>query len=256
MIVLSVANQKGGVGKTTTSIELGVSLAKKNKRVLLLDFDQQANLSKYVGADLESASIYEVLHGNVPIMNAIQHVAHLDILTASSKLSLADREFIGNDDVFLLADLCDVLKENDAYDIIIIDNGPTRNVLLTMSYIASDYLLVPTECDDGSLDGILAIDQDLRKLRDGKRSYTKAQILGFILTKNEKTVMHHEANEELIKIAQMINKDAFVLPVRKSIAASEAKTVHQSLQDYEAWSNPAIDYRKIADWILEYLQKK
>ena len=96
-------------------------------------------------ADFSKPSIYDVLHADASYEDAIQHLEFFDLIPASEKLSRADREFIGKDDGFILADFVDMIR-ND-YDFIFVDNAPSRNILLTMTYIASDYIIIPTECD-------------------------------------------------------------------------------------------------------------
>ena len=135
------------------------------------------------------------------------------------------------------------------YDYILIDNNPGRNVLLTMAYVAADYVIIPTECDSGSLDGIMAINRDIVKLRDGKRPSSHARVMGIILTKFEKTVMHSVAKEELQEVAASLGGDPFIMEVRKAIIVSECKEVKQSLQSYAPNCPPAKNYRKIAEEI-------
>ncbi len=248
-VVISITNQKGGVGKTTTAIELSACLSTLKKRVLLVDFDQQANLSKYVEADLQAPGIYKVLHAEVEISEAIQHLKLFDVITSSDELSKADREFVDNDDFFLLDDVFGFIK--DQYDYIIVDNSPSRNVLLTMAYVASDYVIVPSECDDGAIDGIIAINKDIVKLREGRMKISHAHILGMILTKKEKTTMHALADQDLEDIASQLPVKPFVMHVRKSIVASSAKKMGQSILEFDKSSNPAKDYMAIAKEVIK-----
>lgn len=250
MTTISIANQKGGVGKTTTSIELAASLALENKKVLLVDFDQQCNMTKYVGLDSVNPTINDVLHGDCPISDAIKHLELYDVIPASQALSSADRSFTDAADIFLLQDALEIIKEEYDYDYTIVDNSPARNILLNMAYIASDYVIIPTECDSGSLDGILAVNTDLRKFREGRHAFSKAKIMGFILNKFEKTVMHSESYKELEEIRDAIEPDAFIMTVRKSIVVSETKVIQKSLQEADKYSNPAMDYRKIAKEVI------
>ncbi len=121
-----------------------------------------------------------------------------------------------------------------------------------MMYIASDYVIIPSDCDEGSLDGVADVNEDIVKLRDGKRKYSHAEVLGFILTKYEKTNMHQSTLENLEEIAENLPQQLrpFVLTVRKSIAVSETKKLNMSLQEYSRYSKPAEDYRKIAKAII------
>lgn len=250
MTTIAIANQKGGVGKTTTSIELAASLSTEGKKVLLIDFDQQCNMTKYVGIDSEPPTINEVLHGDSPIADAIRKLDLYDVIPASTALSAADRSFTDAADIFLLQDALEIIRDDYDYNYVIIDNSPARNILLNMAYIASDYVLIPTECDAGSLDGILAVNTDLRKFREGRHAFSKARIMGFILTKYERTTMHSDSYKELEDMRDVIEPDAFIMTVRKSIVASETKVIQKSLQEADKYSKPAIDYRKIAEEVI------
>ena len=246
-IVISIANQKGGVGKTTTSIELAACFQEKGYKTLVIDLDQQANLTRYTAANPAANGIYHVLKGTADIQDAIQHTEEFDVLCASEELSKADKEFGGYRDALTLKK---VLKPvNDIYDFILIDNNPARNRLLDMTYIASDYIIIPAEAEEGSIYGIKAIFKDLKAYKDD--GFADADILGVILTKVEKTGMH-EYGEELIREAlKEEHSDAFLMKVRKSIVANEAKSEGASMQAGKRTSNPAADYRSIAAEILK-----
>lgn len=246
--VISIANQKGGVGKTTSCIEIGAALSDMNKKVLVIDLDQQSNLSKYVEADLTKPSIYSVLNADASVVDAIQHLKWFDVICASQNLSKADKQFVDFDDIFLLSDVLEMIK--DDYDYILIDNSPSRNILLTMNYVASDYVIIPTECDDGALDGISMIHKDILKLKEG-RTHSHSEIIGFLLTKKERTIMHSVAMETIEEYANEINEDAFIIGISKSIITSECKTYRKPLQEHKKYHDIAIEYRNVAKKILE-----
>lgn len=254
--VISVCSQKGGVSKTSTTIELATVLKLKGRRVLVVDYDQQCSLSKNVSADLKSGTIYDVLHADVPVKNAIQRLELFDIIPASESLSRADREFIEDDDVFLLVDILDIVK--DDYDYIFVDNAPSRNKLLTMSYIASDYIVIPTECDESSLDGLVTTEKDVDKLVNGRHRDSHAKILGYILTKNENTLMHQLAYDTLCELANNNPDKPFVMKVRKSIKVSEVKTFHTAASKlYGPKSQQVVkDYYNIVNVILARLESE
>ena len=178
-IVISAVNQKGGTGKTTSIIELSTNLANMEKRVLTIDFDSQVGLTYYIPAKEDAVSIYDVLHGNVSVKDAIQKVNNYDVIIASENLSSADREFTDYDDVFLLKDIVDLVQ--DDYDYILIDTSPSRSILLTMAYIASDYIIVPNLADKGSVKGVEKVYNDLCEMRSKKRHVTNAKIIALLL---------------------------------------------------------------------------
>ena len=250
MNTLAIANQKGGVAKSTSCWEIGSCLSDLGYKVLVIDFDQQSNLTGYVNADKTKPSIYDVLKADKTIEEAIQETEDFDFISASEKLSKADKEFSAPEDIYLLKEVLSFVENQ--YDFTIIDNSPSRNSLLNMSYIAANYMIIPTECDTGSIDGIDAIYGDLKKYR--KLKWTDAQVIGLILTKMENTAMHTLALEQLGEKAKEMEEKPFVMSVRKGIKVSESKLAMQSLQHYDKYSNPAVDYRTITKRILESVE--
>ncbi|MCR5669246.1 MAG: ParA family protein [Lachnospiraceae bacterium] len=249
MKTIAVANQKGGVAKSTTCWEIGTCLKDMGYKVLVIDFDQQSNLTGYVNADRSKPSIYDCLKADASMEDAIQVTEDFDFISASEKLSKADKEFSAPEDIYLLKELLKFIE--DDYDFAIIDNSPSRNSLLNMSYIAADFVIIPTECDTGSIDGIDAIYGDLTKYR--KINWTNAQVAALILTKFENTAMHTLAYEQLEEKSEEMEEHPFVMKVRKGIKVSESKLAMQSLQRYDHYSNPAFDYRDIAKALVERL---
>ncbi len=246
--VIGVINQKGGVGKTTATIELANAIASKKKKVLIMDLDQQGNLSKYVGADESVPTIYDVLQAEKPISDAIQTCGRVDVIASSKELSKSDKEFVEHDDIFLLEDVIDLIKEK--YDVILIDNAPARSTLLTMAYVASDFIVIPAEADDGSIDGVEEVHNDIIKYRQGKRPITEAKISMLILNRYENTIMHQNAKEKLDEKSEEYEDHPLVVTIRKGIAASECKCFKQAILDYDSNSNLATDYNLAAKKLL------
>lgn len=249
--VIGVINQKGGVGKTTCTIELANAVALKKKKVLVIDLDQQGNLSKYVGADISAPTIYEVLQAEKPISEAIQTCGRIDVIISSKELSKADKEFVEHDDIFLLADVIELVK--DKYDVIFIDNAPARSTLLTMSYVASDHIVIPAEADDGSIDGVDEVHNDIIKYRQGKRPITEAKISMLILNRFENTIMHQNAKEKLEEKSDAFSDHPIIATIRKGIAASECKCFKQAVIDYDSNSNLASDYQLAAKKLISQI---
>ena len=247
--IIMIANQKGGVGKTTTAIELCSLLGRENK-VLGIDLDQQRNFSKYAGAKLEAPSIHDVLNAKITVEEAIQKLDEYDVLISSKELAKAGKEFGEMDDIWLLKDIVEELN----YDYIIIDNAPARSPLLMMSYIASDYCIVVTECDSGSLDGIEEVVSDITSLNKRNKN-TNVQILGVLLNKSEKTSLHEIAYEEIGETGKELEIRPFKTVIRKSIVASESKAAMESINKYKPGNNVSVDYRMLLEEILTRIEE-
>lgn len=251
--VIGIANQKGGAGKTTSAIEIANNLAVFEKRVLVIDLDPQMNLSKYVDADLSKPSIYEILHGDVPVLDAIQHIGRIDVIPASENLTKAEREFIGVDDVYLLSDLMEVVP--DDYEYILVDSGPGRNILLNMLYVASDYVIVSCITDDGSMYGVDKIYRDIQQLRNGKRQISHAKILSLIL--NDYHTGWNNDNQKLENLEYLkseMEESPEIYTVRTFTGAKECKTMKMAIMDYDKNSTAAIDFRNLTYDLIEKME--
>jgi len=252
--VISVGTIKGGIGKTTTTIELATVLKNKGKRVLVIDLDENCSLCKNIGANIETnKTSYEVLHGDVNVYDAIQHLKFFDIIVASKSLSMVEKQFIDRDDVYLLADLCDILK--DDYDFIFIDNAPSRSLLLTMTYIAADYIICPAECDDSSTDMIIETERDVEALVNGRNHDSHAKVIGYILNRFQKTNMHYVALEKLEIMASKKKKPPFVAFISQAINASEIKTYHTAISETSKSSKLGRQFYQIAEEILRRVEE-
>lgn len=260
MKVIVVANQKGGVGKTSSAVEIAACLVYEGKKVLFIDLDQQVNSTTYLGLPKVQTvpTSYEVLCGDAPIIESIQRrnfkgVGDIDVIPASEKLSTIEKLFPEAEDVFMLADRIDELDENENinYDYVIIDTNPARDQLLKMSYATSDYAIIPTMSDRGSLDGIVNIYSDIKKFRDGRLPFTQIQVLGLILTRYERSLSYVNAFEDLVSIANAMSEKPFVDKVRKSIAMSDCKDIGVPLLSFDKYNNASLDYKRIAQEIIK-----
>ncbi len=253
MKVIAIATQKGGVGKTTSALELAAAFAQDDKKVLLVDFDQQGNLTDYVGAaEIESEyTVYDILHDAEKTKDAVMKLKLFDFIKSSPELSKADVEFHDSEDVFLLDDALDKVKKK--YDYIIIDNGPQRNKLLQMAYVAADYIIAPCDDTEGGSKGLINVYNDVEKMKKTKVPLSSAEVIGAIVTRYKgQTTINKVAISILEDAMKKINKKGFVMYVRDSVKASEAKYAKMSVQEYSAYNNVAMDYRAIAEAILKY----
>ena len=246
-----VVNQKGGVGKTSTTIEIAATLTENGYRTLVVDLDQQCNISYYTKLNSKiTNTVWEVLNAQCLTNDAIVSGEYYDLLPASKALSKSEVAFTGADAVYCLADVLEDVK-ND-YDYIIIDTNPARNILLNMAYIASDLAVIVTEADKGSIEGLIEIIKDIKAVQESRHIHTNVKIAGFVLNKMENTVMHQLGVQTLEDIKNDEGlEDAFVMCVRKTIKMSECKEHEKPLQAYAHYSDAALDYRKIVDRLVK-----
>ena len=248
--VICVVNQKGGVGKTSTTIEIATVLTDMEYKTLVVDLDQQCNISYYTKLNGEiKNTVWEVLTAQCLTKDAIISGEYYDLLPASKALSKSEVAFTGADAVYCLADVLEDVK--DDYDYIVIDTNPARNILLNMAYIASDLAVIVTEADKGSIEGLLEIIKDIKAMQNSRHIKTSVRIAGFVLNKMENTVMHQLGLETLEEIRKEEGlQDAFVKRVRKTIKMSECKEHEKPLQAYAHFTEAAMDYRKIVSAIV------
>ena len=252
--IISVNNLKGGCNKTGTSIELAACLGNLGKKVLLVDLDQQCNLSDYVDCDMSKPNIEDLIDGDkqIDLNEAIQKKQLFDVICGSTGLSKADRKYIGMDDQYLLADTLDLFK--DQYDYIIIDNQPSRSIIVTMSYVASDYIVIPTEGDDGSIKGVNSVIEDVEALRKSRNHISHAKILAIVLNRFENSTNHKDALYLHETIANNNEDKPIVSTIKKGVVVSEVKTYKTTIQEYSKYHNVAIDFRKLTNAIIERVE--
>lgn len=251
--IFALCSQKGGTAKTSSAIEISTCLSNAGYKTLLIDLDQQCDSTRNSGINSPKNTIHEVFQQECKILDAIHTVEWYDVLPASPALSKADKIYMERDDIYLLKDICEILLNK--YDFIIIDNPPARNILLNMTYIAADYIICPTLSDDNSIRGIIAVEQDLKRLRDSRNKESHAYIIGIILAIYETTNSHKKALQNLKEITNALPGDVFVSTVRKTIKMAEVKTLCMPLQIYEKYNNASLDYQKIAKRIIDIYEE-
>ena len=188
--IIMISVEKGGTGKTTVALEL-CSTFGKDYKVLGIDLDPQMNLTMYAGADEKTGK-------------TLKNVLDADILIEDSMLANASKLYGDADDIYLLKD---ALEDINDYDFIFLDSAPARSPLLYMEYVASDYIIAPTECDDGSIEGLLEIGEDISRFK--KHGQTHVEVLGTLMNKMENTAMHKNSYEDLQTLADKIGGKPF-----------------------------------------------
>jgi chromosome partitioning protein len=250
--IFTVANQKGGVGKTTTAVNLAAALSMGGLKVLVIDLDPQGNASTAFGIDrVANEGIYEVLINDLPMASAVQKVAnfpHLEIIAANSDLAGAEiqlvptvaREFRLQSalQTFLIA------KQNagQRFDYVFIDCPPSLGLLTINALTAADEVLVPIQCEYYSLEGLSLLIQTLTEVQ--KRLNPKIILSTIVLTMfDSRTRLASDVAENVRKHfpEQLINT-----PIPRAVRVSEAPSYGQTVMTYDASSPGAVAYMSVA----------
>ena len=257
-IIITVANQKGGVGKTTTTMNLGVALAKSGKRVLLVDGDPQANLTSYLGvtpgiAPFESLHTLDEIYLAKRPVKADGKSLYITKTPAGVDLIASDKALAGVEYyLFTKADRESVLARFFAliyedYDFVIIDTPPSLNLLTLNALVASDHVLIPVQPEFFSLEGIVKIRESIEEVRT--RWNPKLTIIGVLPTQ----VTHRrKLTQEVIKTLQEeLGEILFKAGIHDAAAVAESSGHAQSVIEYDRSSRGAQDYLTAAEELLE-----
>jgi chromosome partitioning protein len=246
--ILAIANQKGGVGKTTTSINLGASLVKTKRRVLLVDIDPQGNATMGSGVNKESvqASSYEVLIGIAPIESArLMTEGGYDIVPANARLSGAEIELIELDrrERRLRTALDSVRHE---YDFILIDCPPSLNLLTVNALVAAQAVLIPMQCEYYALEGLTALVNTIRKVRETLNP--QLQIEGLLRTMFDPR--NNLDNEVSAQLKEHFGEKLYRTVIPRNIRLAEAPSHGKPVITYDLQSKGAQAYLALAGEIL------
>ena len=248
--IISVANQKGGVGKTTTAINMATLLAKKNKKVLLVDADPQGNATSGLGLDKNCKfSTYDILINDVEVYNTIQtcKVKNLDICPTNMSLAGAEVELVGAvGREYRLKDKLDRVKED--YDYILIDCPPSLGLITLNALTASDSVLIPVQCEYFALEGV----GELLKTVDLVRKYYNRALTieGAVLTMfDARTKL---SNQVVSEINRYFENKVFETVIPRNVRLSEAPSYGLPITLYDPRSKGAKSYEKL---VKEFLKK-
>ncbi len=247
--VIALTNQKGGVGKTTTSGALAAGLVSfYDKKVLAIDLDPQGNLGFSLGLDIEDGyTIHDVLKGAISMRDAIQSVNGCDLVTSNILLSSAELDFTGsNRELLLKSALGSVIND---YDYIIIDTPPALNILTINAYAVADHLIIPMAPEILSLLGLTQLKETVDSVRQSVNSHLN--VLGILLTKyNRRTLLAKEVSELAENIAEQMDTCVFDAKIRPSVSVAEAPAHGESIFEYSPRSNPSMDYHEFITEVL------
>ncbi len=251
--IIAITNQKGGVGKTTTTINLGAALAEAGKRVLLVDLDPQGNASTGLGIDPEARQLttYDLLLDDAPLSEVVQktRVKNLLIAPATTDLSSADIELVSNEKrSFLLHDaLRQVAMDDFALDFVLIDCPPSLNLLTVNAMVAAHSVLVPLQSEFFALEGLSQLMLTIREVR--QTANPNLRIAGVVLTMYDKrNNLSRQVEEDAREyLGELVYRSVIPRNVRVSEAPSHALPV----LSYDPASRGSEAYRALALEVLE-----
>ena len=248
--IIAVVNQKGGVGKTTTAVNLTAALREAGKKVMLCDFDPQSNGTSGLGLDKRKLkkSIYDVIINDVPAEEAIVETRFGDVLPASADLAGAAVELIAMDSPNLrLKNALAAVK--DRYDVIFIDCPPSLELLSINALAAADSILIPVQCEYYALEGLADLMNTLRLVK--KRVNPNLEIFGVALT------MFDGRTNVSTQVAQEVRRHfpgkVFATVIPRNVRLAEAPSHGLPVSAYDKSSRGAVAYRAMAEEIMKKL---
>lgn len=247
--IVAIANQKGGVGKTTTSINLSACLAEKGKKVLAIDLDPQGNMTSGLGVDKDEVdnTVYELILDECSIRESITEtvVDGLSIIPSNVHLAGAEIELLGiNDKEYILKSSVDYIK--DDYDFIIIDCPPSLNMLTVNAMTTADTILVPIQCEYYALEGLSQLIHTINLVQE--RLNPNLQIEGVVFTMYD--VRTNLSNQVVDTVKENLDANIYKTMIPRNIRLAEAPSYGIPINMYDSRSAGAESYRSLADEII------
>ena len=249
MKTIAIANQKGGVGKTTTALCLADMMQRKGFRVLLIDMDPQCNsTSTYQAATEDTCTMFDFFKRECTLPEAVQHTESGDIVPNDPDLAGIEAEFTGKAKSFMLLRLAlDEVRED--YDFAVIDTPPALGLYMTSALIAADGVIIPIKAEIYAIDGL---NQIISNIEEASALNPGLKIYGVLHTVYDKrTALDREMQEGLPEKGKEMGFPVFRTPIRISQAVKEAQNMRTRLSEYAPKCNAAQDYQSILEEIIK-----
>jgi chromosome partitioning protein len=249
-MILAIANQKGGVGKTTTAINLAAAFAKKGKKTLLLDLDPQSNSSiTFLDVHHLQNSVYDVLTDpQCGFKDVIQHtsVLHLDVAPARIALAKLESNLVGEFDApFRLKDKLDAIRKE--YDVVVIDTPPTLGLITVNALVACTHLLIPIQSSYFALEGTDDLLETVERIK--ARPNPNLKVMGVLITLHDRrTVL---AKDIYKQIRNVFGTKVFKTVISKNVRLEESPAYKEAIFSFAPHSTGAIEYFKLSDEVLD-----
>ncbi|WP_396145441.1 ParA family protein [Flavobacterium sp.] len=248
--IIAIANQKGGVGKTTTSVNLAASLGVLEKKVLLIDADPQANASSGLGIEVENVEIgtYQILeHSNTPQEAIVKSTSpNVDVIPAHIDLVAIEIELVDKDNrEYMLKEALASIK--DDYDYILIDCAPSLGLLTLNALTAADSVIIPIQCEYFALEGLGKLLNTIKSVQ--KIHNAELDIEGLLLTMFDTRL--RLSNQVVEEVQKHFNDMVFKTIIQRNVKLSEAPSYGESIIAFDATSRGASNYLSLAEEVIQ-----
>lgn len=251
-VIIAVTNQKGGVGKTTTSINLAYCLNKMGKRVLLVDFDPQGNATSGLGFDKQQleSTVLNVIQQEIEIHQAVLNTEYkdFDLVPSTPELANAEVELAKAERRFVRLKLA--LEKLDSYDYIVIDSPPSLSLLTVNALIASRFVLLPVQAEFYAMEGLGQLLETMKLIRKGLNP--QLELIGVLVTMMDtRTSLSKQVYEEVKKY---FPGKVFDTVIPRNVRIAEAPSHGVPVGDYDSWSKGARAYKSLAKEVAKRLE--